>query len=116
MAEQAFVEERLLVASAGAFHLVAEPPQNLIVEANSDARLSARRSDHRPVFLRENHIHVSCVSTRIMPRIPRGFNVGPGFSLAVFDFRRSKGAVGQQSAKIPQKTGPGPAVRRPTGV
>jgi len=42
---QTFVDERLIVASARAFHLVAEPLQNLIVQANGDARLPARRDD-----------------------------------------------------------------------
>ena len=39
---QTFVDERLIVASSGAFHLVANPLQNLIVEANGDARLPAK--------------------------------------------------------------------------
>jgi hypothetical protein len=42
VAAQAFVNERLIVAPAGAFHLVAEPLQNLIVEPNGDARLPAK--------------------------------------------------------------------------
>src|ERR1035438_4559604 len=45
--KQCIVDQRLIVPTAGVVHLLTEPIQNAIVEADGHARFPRRSSDHR---------------------------------------------------------------------